>query len=489
MKCNPYKSGYEFDKADIEDAVRRSGLLSLEIEFSQKCNFRCPYCYVSTSGKGDELTRSEIKNVILQAKDLGARKIIVLGGEPMIYPHIMEMIDFIRNENMDVELFTNGTNMTPDAASHLAGLNVKVVLKMNTLDAGLQNVLSGFDSAHDVIQSAFSALTGAGYSGDGKSMGVSTIICKNNLEELPELWQWLRDRKIEPYFEMITPQGSAENNQWLVPGIDEVAEVFNVINKIDRERYGFEWECQPPLVGNKCLRHLFSCLVNAYGDVLPCVGVTIAVGNIRKEKLGHILRDSEVIHGLRHYRETIKGPCADCDKLAECYGCRGAAYQMTGDYLASDPLCWLIGDRKSEIKSLPMAVVDIIPQKSPMRLVDTLVSVGEKEAVVETTISGDSPFVGEDGTLDDAAYLEIIAQSAAAMNGFKRSRNGKNGGLLLGAKNMEILGVSRVGDSLRINIQKCAKYDNFGIVAGAVSRGEEIIAKGEIKIWSPETVE
>ena len=40
------------------------------------------------------------------------------------------------------------------------------------------------------------------------------------------------------------------------------------------------------------------------------------------------------------YREMIKGECRDCDKAEECYGCRGAAYQLTGDYLASDPTCW-----------------------------------------------------------------------------------------------------------------------------------------------------
>jgi MoaA/NifB/PqqE/SkfB family radical SAM enzyme len=37
---------------------------------------------------------------------------------------------------------------------------------------------------------------------------------------------------------------------------------------------------------------------------------------------------------------TFKGPCANCDLADGCYGCRGTAFQVTGDYLASDPLCW-----------------------------------------------------------------------------------------------------------------------------------------------------
>jgi radical SAM protein with 4Fe4S-binding SPASM domain len=81
-------------------------------------------------------------------------------------------------------------------------------------------------------------------------------------------------------------------------------------------------------------------VVTANGDVMPCVGVTIPLGNIRNQGLAEILKNSEVVRNLKKYRETIKGPCGSCEKSEECYGCRGAAYQITGDYLASDPTCW-----------------------------------------------------------------------------------------------------------------------------------------------------
>jgi radical SAM protein with 4Fe4S-binding SPASM domain len=64
------------------------------------------------------------------------------------------------------------------------------------------------------------------------------------------------------------------------------------------------------------------------------------VGNIREHKLADIIKGSEVINNLKNYRQMIKGECRDCDKAEECYGCRGAAFQLTGDYLASDPTCW-----------------------------------------------------------------------------------------------------------------------------------------------------
>jgi len=332
---------FEFPLAEIEETAVRDGLLSMEIEFSLRCNYRCPYCYVPRNPDvSQELSRSEIKDVIRQARALGARKIIILGGEPSIYPHLVEMIDFIRGLGMAVEMFTNGSGITPAMAAALAERSVRVVLKMNSFNEAVQDRLTGVRGSYRQIRETLALLQQAGYPAEDRFLAVSTVICKDNRHEVLTMWQWLRDRGIAPYFEIITPQASAADHPELHVSSGELERLFYAIARLDRERYGLAWEPQPPLVGNKCLRHRFSCLVTARGDVMPCVGVTIPVGNVRETPLGEILRNSEVIRNLKRHRETIKGPCRDCDRAAECYGCRGAAFQMTGDYLASDPLCW-----------------------------------------------------------------------------------------------------------------------------------------------------
>jgi len=339
--CFIQTSDFEFPLADIEETALRDGLLSMEIEFSLRCNYRCPYCYVPRNPDvAQELSRSEIEDVIRQAKALGARKIIILGGEPSIYPHLVEMIDLIRGLGMAVEMFTNGSGITPAMAAALAERSVRVVLKMNSFDEAVQDRLTGVKGSYRQIRDTLTLLRQAGYPSEERFLAVSTVICRDNQHEILTMWQWLRNRGIAPYFEIITPQANAAEHPELHVSSGELERLFHAIARLDRERYGLVWEPQPPLVGNKCLRHRFSCLVTARGDVLPCVGVTIPVGNIRKTPLGEILRNSEVIRNLKRHRETIKGPCRDCDRAAECYGCRGAAFQMTGDYLASDPLCW-----------------------------------------------------------------------------------------------------------------------------------------------------
>lgn len=343
--CSNEISNFEYPLEEIERTRASAGLLTMEIEFSLRCNFNCPYCYVGNEDDfAGEMRVDEFKSTIQQARELGARKMIILGGEPMIYPHLFDMIRYIRSLDMEVEMFTNGSRMSEENALELYRNQVRVVLKMNTFDETLQNKLSGIPNAYRIIQTAFENLKKAGYP-DGKAeMAVSTIICQQNIDELPDLWRWLRDRNILPYFEMITPQENALENDWLYVDSQRVHELFQQLSEIDKTEYGHSWDPQPPLVGNRCLRHQFSCLVNAQGDVLPCVGVTLPVGNVRKTPLKQILKESEVMQNLRNYKTTIKGECGRCEKSDVCYGCRGTAYQLTGDYLASDPLCWKIQD-------------------------------------------------------------------------------------------------------------------------------------------------
>ncbi|MBU0962024.1 MAG: radical SAM protein, partial [Proteobacteria bacterium] len=184
----------EFTEQEIKEAVAAGRLLSMEIEFSRICNFRCSYCYVPEKREcTGELSRGEIKDVLLQARDLGARKIIILGGEPSIYPHLVEMIQFLSEHDFEIEMFTNGTGVSPELAAILADAQVRVVLKLNSRNREIQDQLAGRAGAFDIIQRAFANLKQAGYPSQDLFLALSTIICQQNLGELPDMWQWLRD--------------------------------------------------------------------------------------------------------------------------------------------------------------------------------------------------------------------------------------------------------------------------------------------------------
>jgi radical SAM protein with 4Fe4S-binding SPASM domain len=234
-----------------------------------------------------------------------------------------------------------------------------------------------------------------------------------------------------------------------------------------------------------CLRHQFSCVLTSYGYLLPCPGLEIPIGNVRNQKLGDIIKESEILSDLKDYKNRIKGPCRYCENIAICCGCRGRAYIGTGDYLSSDIFCLKNKNIGYKAPKLPLQADGMIPHKPPMRIINTLDALAERSALCSALIKKEMPFIEEDGSIDNVAYLEMIAQSIAALNGFRSINESGSSieGYLLGAKNLAIFGEAGEGDRLSIMVFKYARYGGFGIVRGVVSKNNEIIAKGEIKVW------
>ncbi|OGV73990.1 MAG: radical SAM/SPASM domain-containing protein [Lentisphaerae bacterium RIFOXYB12_FULL_65_16] len=334
--------GSNFSRAEIDASKRHNGLLSLELEFSRECNLQCIYCYASSGRKlRQELDVSEIYHVLEQAIALGARRIILLGGgEPMLYPHALEIMRFLQNRGIGMDLFSNGTLINRGIADELFRLGVAPVIKMNSLREDVQDLLAGVPGTFRAIQAGLANLVAAGYPRNDRPLGVETIICRQNIDELPEMWVWARERRLVPYFEMITFQGRARQHLSLNVTVAELHDLFLRLSAIDRERYGIEWEPHPPIAALSCNRHEYSCTVNSRGYVQPCTGVDLTIGNIRHTPLAEIVRGSPVLSVLRNVRDHIKGACSQCEMLSQCYGCRGLAYHVTGDFLAADPLCW-----------------------------------------------------------------------------------------------------------------------------------------------------
>ncbi len=331
-----------FSGEEISECLSRKGLLSIELEFTRRCNLRCTYCY-SSAGEPleNELTIKELKFVIDQAKDMGARKIILLGGgEPLLYEGLEEIVNYISSIRLKQILFTNGALLNSKSVSFLFRNKVSVVLKRNSFQPDVQDMLAGVEGAFSKINRGLELLIAEGYPDGNASLGIQTVICKQNYEEIPAMWIWARERGIIPYFEILTHQGRARDNADLYVSNSEIRAIFETLERIDRERIGIVWNSHPTIAAFSCKRHLYSCLINSQGYVQPCTGVDIPLGNIRERYLKEILESSPVIRNLKEIYEKIEGQCKTCAYGSECYGCRGNAYQITGNYLASDPTCW-----------------------------------------------------------------------------------------------------------------------------------------------------
>ena len=331
-----------FSDDEIKKCCADNGLLSIELEFTRKCNLKCIYCYTDAGKAADnELNLDEIKSIVVQAKALGAKKIILLGGgEPLIYNNLTDIIEFINSSGLEQVIFTNGTLINEKIAGILRKNRVSVIVKHNSFKSDVQDTLAGKKGTYWQIKRGLDILRKAGYPNGKSSLGIQTVICRQNIDEIPDIWAWARERNIIPYVEILTLQGRARKNGSLEVRSSKIKSLFEQLESIDENKFGISWEAHPTIAAFSCKRHLYSCLVNAQGNVQPCTGVDLSVGNIREKPLNEILATSVVIKKLRNVFEHLEGECRDCKYSRECYGCRGNAYQITGNYLASDPTCW-----------------------------------------------------------------------------------------------------------------------------------------------------
>lgn len=148
-------------------------LHDLRISVMDRCNFRCPYCMPeSTYGehfsflRNDErLSFDEIERLCRLAAGLGVSKLRLTGGEPLLRPHLAELVSRLRRIDgiTDLALTTNGVLLSRHAAElRDAGLD-RVTVSLDTLDPALFHRMSGGRGALDDVLAGIEAAQAAGF--------------------------------------------------------------------------------------------------------------------------------------------------------------------------------------------------------------------------------------------------------------------------------------------------------------------------------------
>ena len=109
--------------------------------------------------------------------------------------------------------------------------------------------------------------------------------------------------------------------------------------EIDEKEFSYTWPIQPPYAGDSCEKLLYNIYVNYFGQVSPCIGLDLPLGNIHHNSIKNILHSREM-QKFRLIMKNIHGKCSKCERSGKCYGCRGTTFALTGDPFASDPTCW-----------------------------------------------------------------------------------------------------------------------------------------------------
>ncbi len=334
-------------------------LYRISLEVSRSCNLRCMYCYSrAESTVPTVMSSADVTGILCQAVELGATLVsFVWGGEPFVYPGILSRdtcpVRFANQLGCYAYLYTNCTRIGGAEAGQLAGMDVSVIGKCNSLNPAVQDRLAGVPGAYDAIRRGLDHLMDVGLAEDFR-LGVETVITKPNYGELPDLWRFFRRHNLVPEVEIPTLHGRAAEHAGdlvfpLPEAVEKFRELFGELARIDKEEFGYQWQPRPPFPAGTCnlIDRDRNCYITHTGSVQPCAGVEVSFGQLavgRHRSNGTTLSEiilSEEFRKLRSIREHLTGPCRECEWIGECYGCRGAAFHHCGNFLGPDPFCWI----------------------------------------------------------------------------------------------------------------------------------------------------
>lgn len=100
------------------------------LEITEKCNLTCNHCYADSSPNLNLFGNMEYKDwltVIDEASSFGCCELQFIGGEPTLYPHLIDLIKYASEKGFSlIEVFTNATMISPKLLGCFKENNVQV---------------------------------------------------------------------------------------------------------------------------------------------------------------------------------------------------------------------------------------------------------------------------------------------------------------------------------------------------------------------------
>jgi len=352
LQTPPALAGYTIDHRRAREFRDSGKLLTMRLETSRICDLRCIYCNNAAGVPlPNEISFPVIQGAIREARALGAESVVIIGGgEPMLYPHIKELVRYISALRLIPVLITNGSQLTDDLCAFLCDHDASILLKCDSLNRETQDLLAGKAGAHAEIMRALGRLMRGNFASGAPGslrIGLSFVVTRINYDDILPVWQFCRDHALFPNFEEFIPRGrGATNYQDLFLDNRRVLALKEKLLELDRTKYGYDWLVHTPLPGHGCLQTMCSIHITSFGRVQPCPDIDVSSANIRDSSIEEII-SSPFFRLSRNLEKHLRGKCGSCEHGLICIGCRGNAFSVglaqgmsPEDALCSpDPLC------------------------------------------------------------------------------------------------------------------------------------------------------
>ncbi|MCO4764454.1 MAG: radical SAM protein [Myxococcales bacterium] len=345
-----------FSKTDTHQVPR------LDFELTPGCDHACGHCYnVWTAKDGDaqggypkgQLHGQAYLDMMRHTiETTGADHVTITGGEPLLRPDAMDIIDLACAMVSTVQLITNGSHVTPEVAQRLATAGVRSVqLTLLSADRERHNELKGAECFDDTLR-AIVELTD--HRVPVQVCFVAMAANWQDFEAVMELCYALGVRHIT-YNRMAPAGGAIHNIARLLPEATHIEHNLATAQRLG-PKYSMGVATAMPIP--PCLirieryphvrfgfcstgSHSPNIAIDANGNVRSC--------NLSAHLMGNILTDDWAkIHSDRYlhdFKKQVPDMCKGCAWEAGCQGgCKESGFAMFGDLSTPEPLLAMAKD-------------------------------------------------------------------------------------------------------------------------------------------------
>ncbi|MBU1864339.1 MAG: radical SAM protein [Candidatus Omnitrophica bacterium] len=126
----------------------------LGLFLTRNCNFYCNYCRnychdLKGRNPSDKLTFDELKDLLRQAHNMGARRLVIAGeGEPLLDENLFPLIEYAQELEMRTDITSNISLVDEKSAQWLYAHTVRIFAKFFSFNPDRQDEVAGKKDCH-----------------------------------------------------------------------------------------------------------------------------------------------------------------------------------------------------------------------------------------------------------------------------------------------------------------------------------------------------
>ena len=287
-----FQGGKKRDAFEQEHGYRPPFILILSP--TMRCNLRCKGCYTLGYGLKPELEFEVVDRILKECEELGIYFVTILGGEPLLYPHLFTMLE--RHPDIFFQIYTNGTLMTREKARRFSELGNAAIIISIEGDEKETDEWRG-KGVYKKIMKAFDYLRE-----ERVIIGTSATVTRQNVEVVSS-YEFI-DKMIElgsfaqMYFLYIPVNGMADFSLMVTPEQRNHLRKQVIAIRNSRPIFILDFWNDGPYVEGCIAAGRRYMHINANGDIEPCVYTHIAMDNIHNTTIAEAL-NSPLFRAIR----------------------------------------------------------------------------------------------------------------------------------------------------------------------------------------------